>query len=279
MSTAIATPQAGSPATRQQPGLGAQFGRNLAAEWTKLITVRSTVVSLLVTMGICVGFGLLFSWARMTRWDHATRLERLNFQPATTSLSGVFLAQLVIGSLGVLAMSAEYATGTIRATVSATPQRLVMYLTKIGVFAAVSFLVCLASTTAAFLLGQAILSRKHIETTLSAPGVLQNVVGAALFLVAVSLLGLGLAAIFRHTAGAISTVFGLMLVLTILANFLPSDWQTHIVKYLPLNAGTVIWQQHAEPNMLGAWTGLGLLFGYALIALVAGAVVLVRRDA
>lgn len=270
---AAALPPAG------RPGLLAQSRRNLAAEWTKLVSVRSTVASLLATAVVCIGFGMLTSWARTARWDHVGRLERLNFQPATTSISGVFLAQLVIGSLGVLAMSAEYTTGTIRATLSATPQRLVMYLTKIGVFAVVSFVVSLVSVTAAFLLGQAMLSRKHIETTLSAPGVLQNVVGAALFLVAVSLLGLGLAALFRHTAGAISTVFGLMLVLTILANFLPADWRADIAKYLPLNAGMVIWQQHPEPGLLGPWTGLGVLFGYALIALVAGAVVLVRRDA
>jgi ABC-type transport system involved in multi-copper enzyme maturation permease subunit len=282
MSATTVRPGADLPATgptRPQPGLPAQFGRSLAAEWTKLVSVRSTVYSLLATVAVCVGFGMLFSWGRASRWDHASRLERLNFQPATTSISGVFLAQLVIGSLGVLAMSAEYATGTIRASLSATPQRLVMYLAKIGVFAVVAFVVSLVSTAAAFLLGQAMLSGKHLDTTLSAPGVLQNVVGAALFLVAVSLLGLGLAALLRHTAGAISTVFGLMLVLTILSNFLPSDWQANVDKYLPLNAGSVIWQQHPEPHLLGPWTGLGLLFGYALIALVAGAVVLTRRDA
>jgi len=276
-----ATTDRPGPATSPivQPGLVTQFGRNLAAEWTKLVSVRSTVVSLLATAAVCVGFAVLVALGTTSRWDRVRPAEKLNFHPATVSLSGVFLAQLVIGSLGVLAMSAEYSTGTIRATLAATPQRLVMYLAKIGVFAVVAFVVSAISTTAAFLVGQSILSRRHIETTLGAPGVPRVVVGGALFLVAVSLLGLGLAATFRHTAAAISTVFGLMLVLTILVNFLPSDWQANVDKYLPLNAGTQIMQQVTEPGRLAPWTGLALMFGYALISLVVGGVVLARRDA
>jgi ABC-2 type transport system permease protein len=279
-----ATSSAPAPATTalrpaQQPGLLTQAGRNLAGEWTKLVSVRSTVWSLLATVVVTVGFGIMVSWGTISRWDRIRPAEKLNFHPATFSLSGVFLAQLVIGSLGVLAMSAEYSTGTIRATLSATPQRLMMYLSKIGVFALVSFVVSLVSTTGAFLVAQSILSSKHIQTTLSAPGVPRIVVGSALFLVAVSLLGLGLAALFRHTAAAISTVFGLMLVLTILSNFLPSDWQANIDKYLPLNAGMAVMQAATQPGRLGPWAGLSLMFGYAAIALVTGGVVLLRRDA
>jgi ABC-type transport system involved in multi-copper enzyme maturation permease subunit len=279
MSTTTATAETGSPATRRQPGLGAQLGRNLAAEWTKLVSVRSTVFSLLATAVVLIGFGILVSWGTISRWDRMRPAQHLSFQPATFSVSGVFFAQLVIGSLGVLAMSAEYSTGTIRATLSATPQRLTMYLTKVAVFTATAFVVAVASTTVAFLAAQAVLSGKHIQTSFSAAGVPRVVFGAALFLVAVALLGLGLAATLRHTAGAISTVFGLMLVLPLLSNFLPSDWQANVNKYLPLNAGLTVIQQHPEANSLGTWTGLGLMFGYALIALAAGAVVLVRRDA
>jgi ABC-type transport system involved in multi-copper enzyme maturation permease subunit len=265
--------------SRVEPARPTQVVRNLAAEWTKLRSVRSSVAGLLGTAAICVGFAVLLGIGEVSRWDRMTPEQQANFVPATFSVSGVLFGQLVIGALGVLAMSAEYSTGTIRATLSATPQRLLMYLTKIGVFAGVAFVVALASTMTAFLGAQAILSRKQLGVGLTDPGSLRIVVGAALFLVAVALLGLGLAAALRHTAAAISTLFALMLVLTLLANFLPQDWRVHVDKWLPLNAGNTVMQLSPEPNHFGPWTGLGVLFGYALIALIAGAAVLVSRDA
>ncbi len=265
--------------TVAQPGLPRQVAGNLAAEWTKLRSVRSTVFSLLATAIVGVGFAVLIAFGTVSRWDRMEPQRRLTFQPATFSVSGVLFAQLVIGALGVLAMSAEYSTGTIRATLSATPQRLVVYGTKIVTFTVTALVVAAATTTTAFLAAQSILARKHIQTTFSAAGVPRVVYGAALFLVAVALLGLGLAALMRHTAAAISTLFGLMLVLPILTSFLPSDWQVNVDRWIPLNAGLAVIQAHAEPNRFGPWAGLGVLFGYAAVALVAGGVALQRRDA
>jgi hypothetical protein len=275
----MATITRSADVTSAHPTLPSQFTRNLAGEWTKLRSVRSSIVSLLATVVVCVGFAVLLGFGTVSRWDRMGPERQANFHAATVSVSGVFFGQLVLGALGVLAMSGEYSTGTIRATLSATPQRLVMYLSKITVFAVVAFVVAIVSTTVGFLGCQSVLSQKHLNVGLFDPGVPRIVVGAALFLVAVALLGLGLATIMRHTASAISTVFGLMLVLTLMANFLPSDWQVHVNKWLPLNAGMTIMQVHPESDQFGPWVGLAVLFGYAAIALVAGAVVLTRRDA
>jgi ABC-2 type transport system permease protein len=260
-------------------GLSAQVAGCVAAEWVKLRSVRSTVVSLLVTMAVCVGFAVLMSYGVISRWNRMSAGEHANFHAATNSVAGVLFGQLVIGSLGVLAMSAEYSTGTIRASLTATPQRLVLYLCKIGIFAATALVVAVVTTTSAFLIAQAILQPAHHSVGIADTGVPRIVIGAALFLVAVALLGLGLAAALRHTAGAVSTLFGLMLVLPILSSFLPSDWQATIDKWLPLNAGMAVMQSRVEPNGFAPWTGLGVLYGYALVALIAGAVVLTRRDA
>ncbi len=279
MTTATTTPHAPLRATAAQPGPGTQVLRNLAAEWTKLRSVRSSMVSLLATVVVCVGLASMFSYGVISRWDHMRAAEKAGFVPSTTSVMGVLFGQLVIGSLGVLAMSGEYSTGTIRATLTATPQRLVSYLTKIAVFVVTAFVVAIVTTTTAFLVSQAILARKHLGVGLGDPGSTRIVLGAALFLVAVALLGLGLAAVLRHTAAAISTLFGLMLVLPILSNFIPSDWQSHVNKWLPLNAGTAVMQLHPDANGFAPWTGLAVMFGYALIALAGGALVLLRKDA
>jgi hypothetical protein len=60
----------------------------------------------------------------MSSWDDLDPSERLRFDPTSSSLSGLFVAQLTVGILGVLVITSEYATGQIRATLAATPQRL-----------------------------------------------------------------------------------------------------------------------------------------------------------
>jgi ABC-type transport system involved in multi-copper enzyme maturation permease subunit len=249
------------------------------AEWTKLRSVRSTVISLLAVVLVCVGLAAAIAAGTVSRWDRLPRAEQLSFDPASRSLAGLFLGQLVIGVLGALVLSAEYSTGTIRATICATPQRVSMLAAKTVVFAAVSFVVSLVTCLAAFWTAQAVYATKNLQTSLSAPGVLRVVIGGALYLTVVGLLGIGLAAVLRHTAGAISTLFGLLLVLPILARFLPSDWQSDVNKYLPSNAGSGVFSLHVDPGSLPVWTGFALFAGYALVALVAGAVILRRRDA
>lgn len=269
--------QPGHP--RTQPGVLTQMGWLIRAEWTKLRSVRSTMITFVAMAAVCVGLGAAIAAGTVARWDRLPRAEHLAFDPATRSLSGIFLGQLVVGVIGCLVLSAEYSTGTIRATLSASPQRASVLAAKTAVFAAVTFAVSLVTCFASFWTAQAIYAGKNIQTTLGAPGVLRVVIGGALYLTVVGLLGLGLAAILRHTAGAISTLFGLLLVLPILVRFLPSDWEASINKFLPSSAGSGIFQLHQEVNTLAPWTGFALFCGYALAAMVVGGLMLRARDA
>nr|MDQ2814185.1 ABC transporter permease [Actinomycetota bacterium] len=88
---------------------------------------------------------------------------------------------------------------------------------KAAIRRAVTLVLMAAAAMAAFLSGQAILSGKHLQTSLSDPGVLRAVLVAALYLTVVALLGLGLGALLRHTAAAIGIAAGLLLVLPILS--------------------------------------------------------------
>jgi ABC-2 type transport system permease protein len=253
---------------------------NLRSEWIKIRSVRSTVWSLLVAVALMVGLGALFCAARVARADRLDPRELRNFDATTFSLNGIFLAQLAIGILGVLVITSEYATGQIRATLGATPQRQVMLAAKTLVFVAVTFVVGLVASFTTFFVGQGILSAKFQQASLGDPGVLRAVVGAAVYLAVLGALGVGLGTILRRTAGAIAALVGLLLILPILVNFLPSPWNDDTAKYLPLQAGSNMFRAGpATSTDLSLWVGFGVFCAYAVVALALGAVLLVRRDA
>ena len=264
------------------PSRVGQFVAVVRSEWTKLWSVRSTLWSLLVTVAIIVGLGALFCAARVARADHLDPGELRNFDATGFSLNGIFLAQLAVGVLGVLVMSSEYATGQIRATFGATPQRSLVLAAKVLVFMVVVFIVGLVACFAAFFIGQSILSgtTKFPHASIGQPGVVRAVIGGAMYLAVLGALGIGLGTILRRTAGAIAALVGLLLILPILVNFLPSPWSTDIGKYLPLSAGNSVFHTAKVAGTdLSLWVGFAVFCGYAVGSLVIGAVLLTRRDA
>ena len=111
---------------------------------------------------------------------------------------------------------------------------------------------------------------------------LRAVIGGALFLAVCGMLAFGLGTLLRHTAGAITASIGLLFVLFVLINFLPSNWQDHVDKWIPFNAGSQIWSTIApqgNPPMFSPWTGFAVFTGYAVIAIIAGAFAFMKRDA
>jgi ABC-2 type transport system permease protein len=253
--------------------------RLLRSEWLKFRSLRSTYATLLATIVGMIGFGILFAAVTASRWATMTAAERARFDPTAVSLRGYFLAQLVVGVLGVLVVTGEYSTGMIRATIAAAPKRLPVLWAKVIVFAVVTFVVTTLSSFGAFLAGQAILSSQHIETTLAAPNVLRAVIGTGLYLTVVGLLGVALGWIIRATAGAIGTVFGLLLVLPVLGDALPASWGANINPYLPSNAGAQVLSVQHSAGMLSPWTGFAVFCLYAVVGIVVAAVLLKRRDA
>jgi ABC-2 type transport system permease protein len=253
--------------------------RVIKSEWTKLRSLRSTLWSLLAAFLIVVGLGILICAARASHIEDESLRDRLTFDATGTSLAGSFLAQLAIGTLGVLLMSGEYSTGMVRATFGAVPRRLPVLWAKALVFAAVAFVTMLIAAFIAFFGGQAAFSSKHLDASISDPGVLRAVIGAGLYLMLVGSFGLALGALIRSTAGGIATLFGLLLVLPIIVNFLPSDWSDNIQKYLPGGAGQAIMSVVQDNSTLSPWVGFAVFCGYVAVALAAAGFLLVRRDA
>ena len=249
----------------------------LVSEWTKLRSVRSTAWSLAAAVAFTIGIAGLASAVVSHHFPQMNPHEQASFNPLDVTLAGVQLAQLAIGVLGVLVITAEYSTGMIRATMTAVPKRLPVLWGKATVFAVTTLALAVPSVLAAFFLAQTILSGRHISYAFGHPGVPRVVFGAALYLTAVALFGLGLGAIVRNTAGGIATFAGLMFVLPPLMNVLPSSWNAAASPYLPLQAGEAVMALH-RGNQLAPWVGLGIFAAYAAAAIAIAAVLLARRD-
>jgi ABC-2 type transport system permease protein len=252
----------------------------LRSEWTKLWTLRSTRWSLLAAVVAMAGLGILVAVVQMSRWTQLTPQDRAAYDSIDTAVGGYHLAQLAIGVLGVMVISGEYSTGMIRSSMMAVPHRLPVLWAKLGVFSAVTFALMLVSSFVSFFVVQAVVQH-HVQHTLVDPHALRVVVGAALFLTVLGILATGIGTLVRNTAGGISLFVFLLFVLPGITAILPASLADSISPYLPLSAGTTIATStfEAGSHHLSPWGGFALFCGYALLAVVAAAIGLLRRDA
>jgi ABC-2 type transport system permease protein len=247
--------------------------RVVRSEWIKLATLRSTTITFGVAVVAMIGISVLIAWATVGNWATMSPADRQSVAVEEVVLSGRFLAQLAIGVVGVMAITGEYATGMIRATLAAVPSRLPVLWAKLGIYAGVTFALMVVASFAAFFAGNAVLA-EHWDFHLSDPGVLRCVFGAAISLTLICLLGTALGFIVRNTAGAISTLFAILMVLPILGEFRPG-----IDRYLPTSVIDSLLTARIEGDMLQPLPALLLLCAYVCAAAGGAVLTLLRRDA
>jgi ABC-2 type transport system permease protein len=254
------------------------FANLLRSEWTKLRSVRSTYWTAGIAVLASIALSIIVCARTAYNINHGQQ-SLDGFDPTLTSLDGLYIAQVAIGALGVLTISGEYGTGMIRATLSAVPQRRAMVAAKGLIFAAVTLIAGEIMSFTAFGVGQALLAHAHAGASLTQHAALRATIGGGLYLTAVGLLGFGLGALNRHTAGALSAFFGTLFALTVVTDLLPTNWRNDVINYLPANAGSQIITVIHTSRALAPWTGLGVLCLYALAALTAAIILITRRDA
>jgi ABC-2 type transport system permease protein len=256
----------------------------MRSEWTKIRTVRSTVYSLVLMIVLTIGIGILATAIIAARWPHVDPQFRLTFDPVRQSLTGLLFGQLALGVLGVLVVSSEYGTGTIRATLTAAPNRPLVLAAKTAVFGAVALVLSEALLFITFFIGQAILAGEAPHATLAQPGVARAVIGGGLYLTCLALLAMGFAAIIRHTAGAISAFVGVLLILPLILQAFPASVVNAVGRFVPANIGATVTSISGTAGFVGhhtfsPWVGLAVLASYAGVALLVGGWLMVRRDA
>jgi ABC-2 type transport system permease protein len=257
----------------------------LRAEWIKLRTVRSTLWSLLTLVLISLLFTALATWESETAGSAPGHPDS---DVVLNSLAGIWFGLIALVALAVLAITSEYSTGLIRTTLAANPRRRTVLLTKSAVVATVAFVVGLATSIACFLVGQPILrgngfnaENGYPTASLADGAALRAIVGTAVCMALLAVLALGVGAILRHTAGALTVVLTLLLAPVIAIGFLPENLAEQLEKLAPLSAGLAVQQTVELEDMipLGPWAGLGVVGAYAVAALLLALVLIGRRDA
>jgi ABC-2 type transport system permease protein len=252
------------------------------AEWTKLWTVAGTrwlVLSIIVSTIV-----LSASVAAAVSCPSGG----CDLDPVRLSLTGIQLGQAVVAILGVLVISGEYGTGMIGATLAAVPRRSTVLAAKAAVLVSVVLPAGTVAVLGSVLAGRLLLAGNgftpangHALLSLADGPTLRAAAGSVLYLVLIALLSLGVATAVREPATAIGVILGLLYLFPIVTQVVSDpDWHRRLQQIAPMTAGLTIQATTDLRNLpIGPWTGLGVLGGWAVSALLAGGSLLHRRDA
>ena len=289
MSTAVATEprRRATPLTEHK----LSFGHLLRGEWIKFWSVRSTTWTLSLFLLATVALVVLISLA----YVNVPSPEQGGPPPGTASdplepLSiAVTLAQIALAVLGALTITSEYSTGMIRSSLTAVPKRLPMLWSKAVVLVVSVFVVSIVAVALSVLLQWLFFDSKNFSVDVTDPEMLRALVGTAVYLATIGLFAFALGALLRHSAAALATILGLLLVAPILFTAIPWKPLQLAAPFLPGLAGQQLTMTNDQLEStasfsdvgvdLTAWQGYGVLILWVVVVLGVAAVLLKRRDA
>jgi ABC-2 type transport system permease protein len=282
----------------------------IASEFTKLRSVRSTYWTIGSLLVFSVGLAAAIGAGTVAAINNDAGNKAL-FDATQTSLGFFFyVGQLIIAVLGAMVITSEYSNGMIRTSLTAMPRRGVVFGAKLLVFTATALVVSLVTSFLAFFVGQAVMSgtgvsaslfhnttvpvqvfqsdnapARFVGTITVTPGtVLTAIIGTALFVTAAAVIAFGLGAIIRHTAGTIASAVGLLFILPIIIQLLPSSWRDDIVRFVPASAGTVLSATLGAANgddahLWSTWAQFGVTLIWVAVLVGVGGYLFRKRDA
>lgn len=242
----------------------------LRSEWHKLWTLRSTWITLITASALVLAVGITMG---VTYDGDDSEVDTVVF-----TLFGTQLSQICLAVLGILVTAGEYSTGMIRASLAAVPKRLPVLWSKAGIFTAVTFTVCLVTNVVTFLVAQIWLSGSDKELALTDSGVLGALTSSAAAITLLSLIALGLGALFRSVPGAIGAFVGAVLILPEVLTMLPFAAVDTAVRHFPAQAAASLGSITRVENTVAPATALGMLALWSAVIIAVASLLLKRRD-
>jgi ABC-2 type transport system permease protein len=242
------------------------FGAVVRSEWTKLRSVPATWWCTALYLLVVGGFG----WLAAASTDTSARADIA----VQTALTGFGVGQLALVVLGVLAVSAEFASGMVLVSLTTVPRRTRLLLAK-TVVVAVWCLLLSALLAVVCALAARTLTAVPGGVRPGDPAVLRTlglqVAAAGL----VGVLSVALGTVLRSTAGAVGIGTALVLVLPPAFALAGGELASRVSQGLPaLRVGEDAFLAVATP-----WpVGMAIVAAWALGVWVLGAVLIERRD-
>ena len=200
--------------------------------------------------------------------------------PARSVLAIAGLAQTVALIAGALSVTGEFWHKTITPAVLITPRRTPLLAAKLITLAAVGLVFGLAATGMAATITLPLLAARHIPAGVSATGIAAIIVGGAIATALAAALGVGVGAIIRNQAAAITAVLALLYIAEPLLGFIP-HLGTAIQQYGLGGLAAAATRSAGFPpgaRLLGQPAAALILASYATAALLAGTALLRRCD-
>jgi ABC-2 type transport system permease protein len=264
------------------PTAGTGLRGALHAEWTKLRTAPGTAGLLAAAAALTVAVSA--AAAAATRCPAAGCGQ----DPARVSLTGIYLGQVVVAIVAVLAIGGEYSSGMIRTTLAAMPRRTTVLAAKAALVTGLTLAAGILAIAGSLLAGRLILpghgftaAHGFAPLSLADGPVLRAAAGSVLYLALIALLSLGAATAVRDSAVAIGIVLGVLYLFPIVGAVVSDPHvQRHVQQIAPMTAGLDIQATTGLRSLpLSPWGGLGVLAAWAAGALLIGGLVLRLRDA
>jgi hypothetical protein len=229
MTATVPTGRRAATEARQDNGSRLTFLRSVHAEWIKLTSLRSSYVILTIALLGMVGIGMLktFSVADMASGfavygggqagdGRDGLVMEFGIMAREVPSSGIIMAQFLIASLAVMQIGSEYSTRMITTTFTAVPRRMTSVLSKTFVIAGAAFAVGVVGAVISYAVAQPVLGPQGLGYALTADGVIPSILSTGAYLALVAVLGLGIGALLRNSAGGIVATLGILMVLPVI---------------------------------------------------------------
>ncbi|MCJ0872054.1 ABC transporter permease [Streptomyces sp. AP-93] len=270
-----------------EPAAG--FTDLLAAEWIKMRSLRSTywVLVLSAVVAIAINVNAVHSDFPYIDQSHPALPGEppYKYDPLFHGLSSISadVMALAAAAFGAITVFGEYATGMIRTTFAAVPDRRAVITAKVALVAVITLALGAIVSATSFFTINAMLASRHVGLSIHDPGCLRAVVAYALVVPVCALIGMAFGAVLRHATASIVSVVGILFIVPLLFGGDRYRVLKEIGNHLPLAAQARLGLNPDSYTSLGAhpgtiagsWTALA---AWALVSVIVAVTVVRRRD-
>ena len=250
-------------------------GAAVSFEWTKVRTLRPMLWSL--ALYVVVSLALALVTGVVVHREYADRPAPSTFDPISAGFSGLRLGLIALVVFGVLIVTTEYSSGSIRSSLAAVPRRGVFYTAKLLTGGLTAFVVSVVAVVTSFFATQATMGGAQ-RVSLSDASVLPTLAGAALYPAMLCLFSMGLATVLRSAALTMGILVPLFFTISTILTNLPGVGK--VAQFLPdVAGGLVLYRRPPEGSLLDAGSGMAVLASWTAVSAIAGYLAFRRRDA